>query len=391
MARGDRSTPCGGEAAGSGPYELPIHNKSKVWKSVDEAVKNVKSGDVLLCGGVGLAGVPGYNKTPCFPPWSSARTLQSSREFPIMLAQAPDLISIGNLFNGKKIDKAVTSYPGGNKAFEALYLQGKVSLELCPQGTLVERFRAYAAAVEDGAIPTRYNEGGFANGANIPGIKTEPREFGGRKYAQQNVGAAMAKNAKFTIVEADDAAPVGSLSPNAIHILGIYVDRMYTTLAPSPSSSAEPCALTPEKEYAHIMRHRTAKRAAKELKDGYNVNLGIRTPALVPGYLEPGESVWLQSENGILGTGPYLNYCNSNSDLTPNLANQTSVLTNLSVLRLILHLISSAAVKCPRTSELACSITELLATIWIAISTSHSLEVRVPKVLCTVGTSALQM
>jgi 3-oxoacid CoA-transferase len=70
-----------------------------------------------------------------------------------------------------------------------------------------------------------------------------PENVDSRRYAQQNVGAAMAKNAKFTIVEvswgvavvyqkfmhslqADDAAPVGSLSPNAIHILGIYVDRM---------------------------------------------------------------------------------------------------------------------------------------------------------------------
>jgi 3-oxoacid CoA-transferase len=35
----------------STPAELPLPNKSKVWKSVDEAVKDVKSGDVLLCGG----------------------------------------------------------------------------------------------------------------------------------------------------------------------------------------------------------------------------------------------------------------------------------------------------------------------------------------------------
>jgi 3-oxoacid CoA-transferase len=73
-----------------------------------------------------------------------------------------------------------------------------VSLELCPQGTLVERLRAHAAgipafftptgastAVEDGAIPTRYNEGGFANGVKIPGIKKESREFGGRKYIME--------------------------------------------------------------------------------------------------------------------------------------------------------------------------------------------------------------
>ena len=102
-----------------------------------------------------------------------------------------------------------------------------------------------------------------------------------RRYTTKAFGPLVAKAATLTIVEAENIVPVGSLDPSEVHLPGMYVDRVVPATAEKQveilklrSPDDESAAKTPT-DPKSAKRSRIAKRAAKELKQGYYVNLGV--------------------------------------------------------------------------------------------------------------------
>ena len=114
-----------------------------------------------------------------------------------------------------------------------------------------------------------------------------------------------------TIVEAEEIVPLGALEPDDIDIPGIFVDRVVPATAEKrleikklrEEGGVENMNTTGNDPIAR--RNRIAKRAAQALKHGYYVILGVGMPTLAPSFLPEDVHVWIQSENGILGMGPY--------------------------------------------------------------------------------------
>lgn len=102
---------------------------------------------------------------------------------------------------------------------------------------------------------------------------------------------------------------MGAIAPADVHLPGVYVKGI--VVAPNVEKKierrtvAKTSAGAKDTTPAGRMRERLAQRAALELKDGMNVNLGIGIPTLASNYLPPGVTIMLQSENGLLGMGPY--------------------------------------------------------------------------------------
>ncbi|KAF4121526.1 3-oxoacid CoA-transferase [Geosmithia morbida] len=336
---------------------------NKVLPSAASALQDMKANTTLLCGGFGLCGVPDtlidevINK-----PEVTGLTAVSNNA-------GTDTHGLGKLLRTRQIRKMIASYIGENRTFEKMYLTGEVELELTPQGTLAERCSAggrgipafytpaaFGTVVQTGDLPLRNKADGSPDQLSYP---KDVKVFKGKPYllehsidgdyafvkaykadrlgncqfrlAAHNFNGAMGRNARVTVVEAEHIVEPGEIPPEAVHLPGIYVKRVIQSTAekgiekytwareeteeeegaeaegeerngkkPPPSAAA---ALGTGETAAR--RERIVRRAAKEFRNGMYANLGIGMPMLAPSFVGPEVEVQLQSENGILGLGPY--------------------------------------------------------------------------------------
>lgn len=128
----------------------------------------------------------------------------------------------------------------------------------------------------------------------------------------------MARAAKVTIAEVEEIVDVGTFDPDTVHVPSVYVHRVIRGAKYERRIERTIFRKTTAKQDespAAKMRERIARRAAREFTDGMYANLGIGIPMLCPNYLPPGVTVYLQSENGVLGLGPYPKEGEQDADL----------------------------------------------------------------------------
>lgn len=233
----------------------------KVVRTAQEAVADIPSGATLAVGGFGLCGIPSVLIQALLDAGVTDLEVASNNA-------GVDDWGLGLLLRAKRIRRMISSYVGENKEFARQYLSGELEVELTPQGTLAERLRAggsgipafYTATgvgtqVADGGLPWRYDaDGGVAVASPAKPTATfevdgEEREFvleraivadfalvrawrGDRhgnlvfNKSARNFNPLCAMAGRVTIAEVEELVEPGDLDPDAVHLPGVYVQRV---------------------------------------------------------------------------------------------------------------------------------------------------------------------
>jgi 3-oxoacid CoA-transferase subunit A len=206
----------------------------------DAAIERMSDGATILMGGFGLCGIPENLIAAVHRVGVKNLTVASNNP-------GSTDFGIGLLIESRQVRKMIASYVGENTLFAQQFLEGKIDVELNPQGTLAERIRAGGAGIPAFYTPTGY-------GTTIAEGK-ETREFGGRMYVLEkalrgdfafikawkgdrwgnlvyrktarNFNAVMATAADYVIAEVEQLVELGEIPPDQVHTPGIFVNAIF--------------------------------------------------------------------------------------------------------------------------------------------------------------------
>jgi 3-oxoadipate CoA-transferase alpha subunit len=214
---------------------------NKVLATAADALKDVQDGATVMIGGFGTAGLPNE--------LIDALIDQGARELTIVNNNAGNGdTGLAALLGKGRVRKIICSFPrqADSWHFDKLYREGKLELELVPQGNLAERIRAAGAGIGGFFTPTGYGtelakgkETRIIDGrgyvlespihADFALIKAERGDRWGNltyRMTARNFGPIMASAAKVTVATVHELVALGELDPETIVTPGIFVQRV---------------------------------------------------------------------------------------------------------------------------------------------------------------------